>query len=388
MTFGDEDAQAQAGQLGGATETGPVSAFEAAYPAPGETTRWEGRPTPWRMARHAGLGFAIQLPQLVAAAALVWLILSTIERPNPDALVIAVLFIVAILWATILPAVVWFKARQMRYVVTDRRLVAVTPDQPGGAWQLPIDRIGRIECRDHNDGTATLTLFAASPSHDELTLFGIDGPDAAMAALQAGGSNGARLGLWPTRGGWRTDPASALLPALEQGERLLWMARPAVMASMREIALETAPLVVLSLPLSALIWLILPFQHLFDNDDLRAQLVGIFFFTAWLAATGPMLFFSFIHPVIRFWRAVSTVIAVTDRRVLIAQGWNQIGVRSLHSDDLESVTTVHTREDGRASLLLHVRQQSALIGCDAEFHGVADAATGEAAITALLADTV
>ncbi|OSZ71895.1 hypothetical protein CAP39_00430 [Sphingomonas sp. IBVSS1] len=385
MTFGNDDAQAQARAPKCSAESGPPATDAAAWSVQGEVQRWEGRPTPWRVARRAGIGVALQLPLLVGAAAMVWLLLSTRPRLDPLEAAAVAIFTAGIAWNLILPAIAWHQARRLRYMVTDRRLLAIMPGRPEGLWQLPLARIARIERRDHSDGTATLQLFAGGLSRKQLVLPGIDRPDAALAALQAGGSTANQLGVWPVDAAWRNDPAAALLPALEPGERLAWMARPDARASLREIALETLPIAALCLPISALLWWIMPIDRLFASDQPHMDVAGVAFAAVWLGITGPMLFVSCVQPVVRWWRAITSVIAVSDRRVLIAQGWRRIGVRSLHADDLLAVSTLHTQADGCASLRLKVRRRRALMGSDPEFHGVVDAAAGEAAINALLA---
>lgn len=255
---------------------------------------------------------------------MVWLLLSMRQRLGLQGAATAAIFTGAIVWSLILPAVAWYQARRLRYVVTDRRLLAITPGQPDGLWQLPLARIARIERRDHGDGTATLQLFAGGLSSNNLVLAGIDRSDAALAALQAGGGTADQLGVWPVDAAWRRDPAAALLPALEPGERLVWMERPDARASLREIALETLPIAAVCLPISALLWWIMPIDRSFAADDPQIKVAGVAFASVWLGISGPMLFVSCVQPLVRWWRAITSVICVSDRRVLIAQGWRRI----------------------------------------------------------------
>lgn len=379
MTFGDDSARVQAPGPDVDAERGVTTVADGAYPAPGETLRWEGRPTPWRAARDAGFGLVLMLPMLVITGILAWFLLSTGQGAN---FVATTVFVIG--WLVLLPVVTWFKARRLRFLVTDRRLLAITPASPDGEWQLPLGRIDRIERRDHADGTATLTLLAAGLSGNRLVLHGIEQPEAAIKALSAGVKAVDHTGLWPVATLWRADPAAALPSALEPGERLIWAGRPDALASVREIALESAPFAALAVPFAGLLFWILPLHLLFKPDSIP-RLAGVVFALGGLVVVGPMLYAAIFVPLASVWRALTSVVAVTDRRVVIAHGFRLVSLRSLFPDDMRSVFTLHTRDDGRASLYLRLRRQSLLPDGDTAFHGVASAAVGEAAIDALLA---
>jgi hypothetical protein len=279
----------------------------------------------------------------------------------------------------------------VRYGLTDRRLIARLPWNSRRDWQIPASRIKGVDRVDHADGRATLSVRVSGPlgKGETEALEGISDPDGAFRVLATWPDVELRtVGAHRAQGRLSEALAQAIAVQLEPGEPIVWQSRTSAAAALPHLLANVLPVAIILMPLGfglfALLWHV-GSQTLSDAPGSREALVGGWVFRLIAIPFAlPMLVFPPAMILHLLWRQQTSLIAVTDRRIIVGQGWRTIAIATVAPGDIESWRVFAYREDGRASLRIDRGKADPQAGTRMECHGIVDPDGAEQAIGRLI----